>query len=83
MMTDRFTTTVLQYDDSEDLYIELPEEIIQQLGWKEGDEIDWQIEGDCAIIRKVEDTEQTQGESNQTHERRSPKDFIKTKGQWI
>lgn len=78
-----FQVTVQQYADTEDLFIEIPEEIIQQLGWEEGDELDWQIEGNCAIIRKVQDTNQTQGESNQTYERRTPKDFIKTKGQWF
>lgn len=78
-----FQVTVQQYADTEDLYIELPDEIIQQLGWEEDDEIEWQIEGNYAIIRKVKDTGETQNKFIQTYERNLPKDFIKNKGQWF
>jgi len=79
-----FLTTVQQYDDSEDLYIEIPEQIIEELGWEVGDTLNWDIEkGNTIVLTKVQDTEESQGQSNQTHERNSTKDFIKTKGKWI
>jgi len=79
-----FLTTVQQYDDSEDLYIEIPDEIIEKLGWEVGDTLNWDIQEDgTVVISKVQDTEQSKAESKQTHERHSAKDFIKTKGKWI
>jgi len=50
-----FTTTVQEYDDTEELYIEIPESIIKQLGWNEGTEIDWKIQEQSIILSKVED----------------------------
>lgn len=56
----KFTTTVQQYDDSEDLYIEFPEEIIKDLGWKEGDTLYWDIKEDnTVVLSKVEDSSST------------------------
>ena len=46
----KFITTIQQFDDSEDYFIELPDELCQELGWKEGTEIVWEIKDD-AILR--------------------------------
>ena len=56
----KFTTTVQQYDDTQDLFIEIPHYVLQHLGWEEGDEIDWIIQEDNTIVlRKVKDTSST------------------------
>ena len=55
-MSSKFITTVQQYGDSEDYYIEIPEELLQELGWKEGDTINWEISDKGFILTKVNDT---------------------------
>ena len=51
-----FTTTVQQYNDTQDLYIEIPHYILQNLDWEEGDELAWSIKGNQIILTKVKDT---------------------------
>ena len=46
----KFTTTIQQFDDSEEQFIELPDELCQELGWKEGTEIIWDIQDDAILI---------------------------------
>ena len=52
----KFITTIQQFDDSEEQFIELPEELCQELGWKEGTEIVWQIKDDAITISEYKDT---------------------------
>jgi antitoxin component of MazEF toxin-antitoxin module len=52
----KFITTIQQFDDSEEQFIELPEELCQELGWKEGTEIVWQIQDDAITISEYKDT---------------------------
>ena len=51
-----FTTKVQQYNDTQDLYIEIPHYILQNLSWEEGDELAWSIKGDQIILTKVKDS---------------------------
>ena len=51
----KFTTTIQQYDDSEEQFIELPDELCQELGWKEGTEIVWQIKDDAITISEYKE----------------------------
>jgi len=51
-----FTTTVQQYNDTQDLFIEIPHYILQNLDWKEGDELAWSIKGNQIILTKVKDS---------------------------
>ena len=51
-----FETTLQQYDDSEDLYIEIPQEVLETLNWKDGDELNWQIRHQEIILTKIENT---------------------------
>ena len=51
-----FTTTVQQYNDTQDLYIEIPHYILQNLSWEEGDELAWSIKGDQIILTKVKNS---------------------------
>jgi len=55
-----FTVTTQQHDNEEDLFIEFPQEILEELGWEEGDILEWDIQDDNKIIiSKVKDTIQT------------------------
>jgi bifunctional DNA-binding transcriptional regulator/antitoxin component of YhaV-PrlF toxin-antitoxin module len=64
----KFITTVEQYADTEDYIINIPEEIIKELNWQEGDTLDWQIQDEGVItIVKVEDSSSTQKEHQQTN----------------
>jgi len=74
-----FTTTVEQYDDTQDYYIEIPHYILEELDWKEGDTLDWQItDSKQIIITKVKDSSSTQEEHQQTNN-----DWYTIKGQAI
>ena len=52
----KFITTIQQFDDSEEQFIELPDELCQELGWKEGTEIVWEIQDDAILISEYKDT---------------------------
>ena len=58
----KFTTTVQQYDDTQDLFIEIPHYILQNLDWEEGDELAWSIKTNQIILTKVKDTTKSQEE---------------------
>ena len=51
----KFITTIQQFDDSEEQFIELPDELCQQLNWKEGTEIVWEIQDDAIIISEFKE----------------------------
>ena len=58
----KFTTTVQQYNDTQDLFIEIPHYILQNLDWEEGDELAWSIKANQIILTKVKDTDSTKEE---------------------
>jgi len=51
----KFTTTIQQCDDSEEQFIELPDELCKELGWKEGTEITWEIQDDAILISEYKE----------------------------
>ena len=53
---DTFQTKVQQYNDTQDLFIEIPHYILQNLDWEEGDELAWSIKTNQIILTKVKDT---------------------------
>ena len=59
---DTFQTKVQQYNDTQDLFIEIPHYILQNLSWEEGDELAWSIKGDQIILTKIKDTSSTKEE---------------------
>lgn len=63
----KFTATVQQHDNEEELFIEFPEEIMQELGWKEGDTLNWHINQKEIIITKIENTTTIKKEHIQTN----------------
>ena len=58
----KFTTTVQQYDDTQDLFIEIPHYVLQNLNWKEGDELAWSIKQGQIILTKVKNSNSTREE---------------------
>jgi len=62
-----FTTEVQQYADTQDLFIEIPPYILQNLDWKEGDELAWSIKGNQIILTKVKDSTESREESRETN----------------
>ena len=55
-MSSKFTTTVQQYADTEDLFIEIPPYILKHLDWEENDELAWSIKQNQIILTKVKDS---------------------------
>lgn len=39
-----------------ELFIELPDDLIDVLDWEEGDVLDWKIKGDSVILSKLNDS---------------------------
>ena len=61
-MSSKFTTTVQQYADTEDYYVEIPDHILKTLNWQEGDELAWSVKEGKIIITKIKDTDSTKEE---------------------
>ena len=55
-MSNKFTTTVQQYADTEDLFIEIPPYILKHLDWEENDELAWSVKQNQIILTKVTNT---------------------------
>ena len=45
----------VQENNSGDLFIEFPDELIDELGWQEGDILNWDLKGDGIVLSKVHD----------------------------
>ena len=45
----------VQEDDNGDQFIILPDEVIEDLGWQEGDVLNWDVKGEGIILTKVHD----------------------------
>lgn len=45
----------VQEDENGDQYIVLPDEVIEELGWQEGDVLNWDVRGEGIVISKVHD----------------------------
>lgn len=45
----------VQEDDNGDCYIVLPDEVVEDLGWQEGDVLDWDVKGNGIVLSKVND----------------------------
>jgi hypothetical protein len=42
-------------DDDGNLFLTFPDELIEELGWQEGDILNWDIKGTGVILTKVHD----------------------------
>jgi bifunctional DNA-binding transcriptional regulator/antitoxin component of YhaV-PrlF toxin-antitoxin module len=45
----------VQENNSGDLFIEFPDELIDELGWQEGDVLNWDLKGEGIVLSKVHD----------------------------
>jgi bifunctional DNA-binding transcriptional regulator/antitoxin component of YhaV-PrlF toxin-antitoxin module len=45
----------VQEDDNGDQYLVFPDEIIEELGWQEGDLLNWDVRGEGIILSKIHD----------------------------
>jgi bifunctional DNA-binding transcriptional regulator/antitoxin component of YhaV-PrlF toxin-antitoxin module len=45
----------VQEDENGDQFIVFPDEIIEELGWQEGDVLNWDVRGEGIVISKVSD----------------------------
>ena len=50
-----FTSKVLEICDNGDAIIELPPELLEEMGWKEGDTLDISDENGKIIIKKIDE----------------------------
>ena len=51
----RFTSKVLEICDNGDTIIELPPELLEEMGWKEGDTLDISDKDGKIIIKKIDE----------------------------
>lgn len=45
----------VQEDENGDPFIQLPDEVIEDLGWQEGDILNWDVRGTGIVLTKVND----------------------------
>ena len=45
----------VQEDENGEQFIVLPDEVIEDLGWQEGDLLNWDVRGNGIVISKVND----------------------------
>ncbi len=46
----------IQEDENGDCFITLPEEVIDELGWKEDDVLSWDVRSNGIVLSKVNDS---------------------------
>jgi bifunctional DNA-binding transcriptional regulator/antitoxin component of YhaV-PrlF toxin-antitoxin module len=46
----------VQEDENGDYYITLPDEVVDELGWQEGDILNWDVKGNGIVLSKVNDS---------------------------
>lgn len=51
------TSYIIEVQENQDgeLFIEFPEEIIEELGWQEGDILSWNLKGEGIVLSKLND----------------------------
>ena len=48
-------TVILDEDENGDLFMPIPADFLTELGWQEDDLLEWIVENDQIVLRKVED----------------------------
>ncbi len=43
----------VQEDEFGDQFITLPEEVVEELGWQEGDILEWNLKGDGIVLSRL------------------------------
>lgn len=62
--TETSSSLIIQEDpDTGELFVEFPQRLLQQLGWKEGDDLEWvEMPDGSWSIKKVEENDDEQDE---------------------
>ena len=56
-MTDRWTVQVEEDPETGDLVLPLPEEMLSRLGWKIGDDLNWEKVNENWTLKKIDKTD--------------------------
>jgi bifunctional DNA-binding transcriptional regulator/antitoxin component of YhaV-PrlF toxin-antitoxin module len=43
----------IQQDDSNEYFIEIPDEVLETVDWKEGDCLEWSLRGDSLVLSRI------------------------------
>ena len=46
----------VQEDDNGNPFITLPDELVDEMGWQEGDVLDWDLRGNGVVLTKVNES---------------------------
>jgi formylmethanofuran dehydrogenase subunit D len=52
-MSKKFDAKVLEICDNDDAIVELPEELMEELGWKVGDKLDYQMKDGSVYVTNL------------------------------
>jgi bifunctional DNA-binding transcriptional regulator/antitoxin component of YhaV-PrlF toxin-antitoxin module len=50
-------TLEIQEDDNGDFFIQFPDDVIEELGWEEGDILEWKLKGNGVVLSKLNDSD--------------------------
>jgi bifunctional DNA-binding transcriptional regulator/antitoxin component of YhaV-PrlF toxin-antitoxin module len=50
-------TLEIQEDESGELFLQLPNELADELGWEEGDILEWKLKGTGVVLSKLNDSD--------------------------
>lgn len=50
-------TLEIQEDDNGDLFIQFPDDVIEELGWEVGDILEWKLKGNGVVLSKLNDSD--------------------------
>ena len=50
-------TLEIQEDDNGDLFIQFPDDVIEELGWEVGDSLEWKPKGNGVVVSKLNDSD--------------------------
>jgi hypothetical protein len=45
----------VQENEEGDCFIELPEDLVEELGWLEGDVLSWDLQGEGIVLTRIND----------------------------
>lgn len=46
----------VQEDENGELFVTFPEDIVEALGWQEGDVLEWKLKGNSVLLSKLNDS---------------------------
>lgn len=54
-MSHRYVLRVEEDEHTGDYYVTLPNELLDETGWEYGDELQYEIDNECLIVRKLDE----------------------------